>query len=86
MLKKHLAAFTEDDYKLLNTLWKLVRSGERKRLDEKAAILLGIEASTVRSRLSRMNIKYEACKRYLKEYRSWQQRLYQKSGGKFHSL
>jgi len=33
-----------------------------------------------------MSFKYEAAKKFHEEYRSWQQPLYQKTGGKFQSL
>lgn len=82
----HLAGFTEKEERLLETLWKLIESGVREGFDEKAALDLNLSQVTVRTRLYRMRLKYEAAKRFCKEYRSWQQRLYQKSGGKFHSL
>lgn len=82
----HLAGFTEKDLELLETLWKLIKSSIRENFDEKAAVLLKCSPVTVRTRLYRMSLKYEAAKRFCKEYRSWQQKLYQKSGAKFHSL
>jgi hypothetical protein len=80
------ADFTEKDLALLETLRKLIKGGVREHFDEKAAVLLKCSPVTVRTRLYRMSLKYEAAKKFCKEYRSWQQRLYQKSGAKFHSL
>lgn len=82
----HLAGFTEKDLELLEMLWRLVQAGERERLDEQAAVLLKWSPVTVRTRLCRLRSKYQNAKEFCREYRSWQQRLYQKSGGKFHSL
>ena len=82
----HLAGFTEKELKLLETLWDLVKAGIRERFDEKAAIQLRLSPVTVRTRLCRMRLKYATAKSFCKDYRSWQQRFYQKTGGKFHSL
>ncbi len=81
----HLAGFTEWE-ELLEVLWDLMESGVRERFDEKAAIQLKLSPATVRTRLYRLRAKYDGAKRFCKEYRSWQQRLYQKSGGAFSSL
>lgn len=82
----HLAGFTEKELALLETLWDLIKGGIRDRLDEKAAVQLRLSPVTVRTRFTRMRLKYKDAKKFCKEYRSWQQRLYQKTGGKFHSL
>jgi hypothetical protein len=72
--------------KLLEKLLELVDRGLREDLGVKAAIELKMSPNTVRSRFSRMRSKYRDAKVFMNEYRSWQQRLYQRSGGKFHSL
>jgi hypothetical protein len=82
----HKAGFTERELKLLEKLQDLVERGFRERLLETASVELKISNVTVRTRLSRMRSKYAQTKVFMAEYRGWQQRLYQRSGGKFHSL
>ena len=82
----HNAGFSKKERVLLEELLELIDRGLREDLATKAAIELRISPVTVRSRLSRMRSKYRDTKAFMSEYRSWQQRLYQKSGGKFHSL
>ena len=83
---KHLASFTENERKLLETWLELIRRGHRVKLDEKAAIQLGISPVTVRTRKSRMRSKYEAALDFCREYRSFQQQIFQRTGGKFNPL
>lgn len=71
---------------LLEKLQELIDRGERVGLEEKAAVELRISPVTVRTRLSRLRSKYAQTKMFMAEYRGWQQRLYQRSSGKFHSL
>lgn len=82
----HRAGFTQKELQLLEALQELVDEGEREGLQEKAAIRLKCAPTTVRTRLSRMRSKHKQAKDFNLEYRSWQQRLYQKTAGKFHSL
>lgn len=82
----HKAGFTEKELKLLEKLQDLVDRGFREGLLEAVAVELKISPVTVRTRLSRMRSKYQQTKTFMAEYRGWQQKLYQKSGGKFHSL
>jgi hypothetical protein len=82
----HRAGFSACELRLLEKLLELIEEGERENLATKAAILLKLSPVTVRTRLSRMRCKYRDAKQFMAEYRGWQQRLYQKSGGKFHSL
>jgi hypothetical protein len=82
----HKAGFTERELKLLEKLQDLVERGFREGILEAASVELKISPVTVRTRLSRMRSKYAQTKTFMKDYRSWQQRLYQRSGGKFHSL
>ena len=82
----HNAGFTARELKLLEKLLELIDRGLREDLAMKASIELKISPVTVRSRLSRMRSKYRDTKAFMSEYRHWQQTLYQKSGGKFHSL
>jgi hypothetical protein len=82
----HLSGFTDNEVKLLEKLLELVDRGERENLDVKAGIELKISPVTVRTRFYRMRLKYENAKDFMKEYRGWQQRLFQKTGGKFRSL
>jgi hypothetical protein len=82
----HKAGFTERELKLLEKLEELVQRGFRDRLIEIAASELKLSPITVRTRLSRLRSKYAQNKTFMAEYRGWQQKLYQRSGGKFHSL
>lgn len=86
MLKLHLAGFTDKEEELVETLEDLVHKGVKENLCQKAAVILKLSPETVRSRLCRLRGKYRDCKRFCREYRSIQQRLYQRTGGKFHSL
>ena len=82
----HICGFTYKELELLEKLLELVERGFKENLDEKAAVELKISPVTVRTRLCRMRIKYRAAKEVMREYRGWQQKLYQKTGGKFKSL
>lgn len=82
----HKAGFTNKEMLLLEKLEELVARGEREGLLEKAALELRLSPVTVRTRLSRLRSKYQQTKTFMGEYRGWQQRLYQRTGGKFHSL
>jgi hypothetical protein len=82
----HKAGFTVRELKLLETLEGLVARGYRTGLLEAAAVELKLSTTTVRTRLSRMRSKYAQTKMFMAEYRGWQQKLYQRTGGKFHSL
>jgi hypothetical protein len=82
----HNAGFTQRETKLLEKLQELVEKGYRENLISAAAVELHLSPVTVRTRLCRMRIKYSAAKEFMAEYRGWQQRLYQRSAGKFHSL
>ncbi|MCJ7470296.1 hypothetical protein MUO74_07350 [Candidatus Bathyarchaeota archaeon] len=82
----HKAGFTHKEMLLLEKLQELIDRGERNGLLEKAAVELRLSPVTVRTRLSRLRSKYQQTKTFMGEYRHWQQTLYQKTGGKFHSL
>jgi hypothetical protein len=82
----HKAGFTPRELKLLEKLQELVDRGYRGNILETAAVELKISPVTVRTWLSRLRSKYWDTKQFMKEYRGWQQKLYQKTGGKFHSL
>jgi hypothetical protein len=82
----HRAGWTTRELTLLETIEQLIKEGYREGLLEKAAVRLHISEVTVRTRLSRMRSKYQQTKTFMAEYRGWQQRLYQKTGGKFRSL
>ena len=82
----HNAGFSQKELKLLEALLELIDEGDREGLETKAAIRLKCSPITVRTRLSRMRSKYRDAKAFNAEYRGWQQKLYQKTGGKFHSL
>jgi hypothetical protein len=82
----HEAGFTQKDLKLLEKFQDLIDRGFKEDLMEKAAIELKMSPVTVRTRLSRMRAKYRDNKAFMKEYRHWQQTLYHRTGGKFHSL
>jgi len=82
----HNAGFSEKELRLLEVLQELVAEGEREGFEIKAAIRLKCSPVTVRTRLSRMRAKYKDAKAFVTEYRSAQQKLYQKTAGKFHSL
>lgn len=82
----HFAGFTDKEKRLLEVLKTLVDEGVRENWDERAAAHLDCAPTTVRTRLCRLRVKYGDAKMFCKEFRSWQQRLYQKSGGKFTGL
>jgi hypothetical protein len=82
----HKAGFTHKEMLLLEKLLELVDRGEREGLLERAAVELHLSPVTVRTRLSRLRSKYAQTKMFMAEYRSWQQKLFQRTGGKFHSL
>lgn len=82
----HLASFTDKELKLLETWLELIEKGERENLDEKAAVLLKISPVTVRTRKSRMKSKYEGSLAFIRDYKSWQQKFFQRTGGKFNPL
>lgn len=82
----HKAGFTAREIVLLEKLMDLVQRGYREGVLETAAVELHISPVTVRTRLSRLRSKYAQAKMFMAEYRGWQQRLYQKTGGKFRSL
>ena len=82
----HKAGFTEREMKLLETFEELIESGMRENFINAAAVELKLSPVTIRTRLSRMRSKYNQCKEFMAEYRGWQQRLYQKTGGRFHNL
>ena len=82
----HICGFTDKELELLEKLLELVERGFKENLDEKAAVELKISPVTVRTRLCRMRSKYHCAKDFIRAYRGWQQRLYQKTGGKFRSL
>jgi predicted ArsR family transcriptional regulator len=82
----HKAGFTAKEMKLLEKLEELVQRGYREGILEAAAVELKISPVTVRTRLCRLRSKYSQTKTFMKEYRGWQQRLYQRTGGKFRSL
>jgi len=82
----HVCGFTAREMELLEKLLELVERGFKEGLAEKAAIELRLSPVTVRTRLCRLRSKYRAARQFVKEYRGWQQRLYQKTGGKFRGL
>lgn len=82
----HLIKWTETERTLLETWKKLVEQGFKENMDERAAILLKISPVTVRTRRSRMKSKYEQMLDSVRQYRSYQQYYYQKTGGKFNPL
>ena len=82
----HKAGFTTKEMLLLEKLQELVARGYRENILETAALELRISPVTVRTRLCRLRNKYRQTKTFMSEYRGWQQRLYQKTGGKFRSL
>lgn len=82
----HKAGFTMKELKLLDELQELVDRGYREGILETAAVELHLSPVTVRTRLGRLRSKYAQTKTFMAEYRGWQQKLYQKTGGKFHSL
>jgi hypothetical protein len=82
----HICGLTNNEIKLLEKLLDLVERGFKENLAEKAAIELRISPTTVRTRFYRLRNKYRSAKEFAKEYRGWQQKLFQKTGGKFRSL
>jgi predicted ArsR family transcriptional regulator len=82
----HKAGFTAKELKLLEKLEDLIQRGYREGILDAAAVELKISPTTVRTRLSRLRSKYAQTKMFMAEYRGWQQKLYQRTGGKFRSL
>jgi hypothetical protein len=82
----HICGLTHNEIKLLEKLLDLVERGFKENLAEKAAIELRISPTTVRTRFYRLRNKYSSAKEFTKTYRGWQQKLFQKTGGKFRSL
>ena len=82
----HKAGFTAKELKLLEKLEDLIARGFREGILEAAAVELHLSPVTIRTRLCRMRSKYAQTKMFMSEYRGWQQKLYQRTGGKFHSL
>ena len=82
----HLASFTEKELQLLEAWEKLVDEGHREDLDEKVAVVLKISPITVRTRKSRMRSKYEESLAFARNYKSWQQKFFQRTSGKFNPL
>jgi hypothetical protein len=82
----HFAGLTSKELATLEKLQELVDEGHREGLVEKCAIELRISPVTVRTRLSRIRSKYRDAKLFMAQYREYQQKLFQKSQGKFRSL
>lgn len=82
----HICGLTHEEIKLLEKPLDLVERGFKENLAEKAAIELRISPTTVRTRFYRLRNKYSSAKEFAKVYRGWQQKLFQKTGGKFRSL
>jgi len=82
----HLIGYTDRERELVDAWKSLVEKGLREGLDEKVAIQLGISPVTVRTRKSRLRSKYDQALRFCQQYRSDQQYLFQKTGGKVNPL
>lgn len=83
----HLADFTKKELEMLDIMIQIIEeSGFSANIRQKTAIRLGISPVTVRTRLSRLRSKYAGTLRFVKEYRRYQQKLFQKTGGKFNPL
>lgn len=82
----HICGLTHNEIKMLEKLLDLIDRGFKENLAEKAAIELKLSPTTIRTRLYRLCNKYRSAKEFAKEYRGWQQKLYQKTCGKFRSL
>ena len=83
-----LAKFTDAELELLDTFLDLIDAGyvTSRKIYPMAAFRLKLAESTVRSRVSRMKTKYELVMSYMKDFRGWQQKLMQRTGGKFNPL
>jgi len=84
----HLAELTDKEIETLEIMLYWVRQGERSktRIYMLTANKLKISPVTVKTRLSRLRSKYERVLETASEYRGWQQRFYQLTGGKFNPL
>lgn len=83
-----LAKFTDADLNLLETFLDLIEAGymTSEEIYPLAASRLKLAQSTVRSRVSRMKTKYELVMYFVKDFRGYQQKLFQRTGGKFNPL
>lgn len=85
----HLAKLTQKEFELYSTILELVKQGERDkgRIYRLSAARLHIAEATVRSRLSRLRSKYfDVLMPTVRQYRGWQQTLFQLTGGQFNPL
>lgn len=84
---RHLADFTKKEVEMLDMFIEEIElNGFSANIRQKVAIRLGISPVTVRTRLSRLRSKYAGTLRFVKEYRKYQQKIFQKTGGKFNPL
>lgn len=83
----HIADFTRREIELLDLVLEDIEEfGYSPGLPDRVAQRLGLSPVTVRTRLSRLRSKYAGTLRFIKVYRRYQQKIFQKSGGKFNPL
>ncbi|MDH5447962.1 MAG: hypothetical protein OEX01_03025 [Candidatus Bathyarchaeota archaeon] len=84
----HLAELTDKERETLNTMLSFVDRGERdkSRIYKLTAAKLKISVVTVKTRLSWLRSKYDRVLETARDYRGWQQKFYQRTGGKFNPL
>lgn len=83
-----LLKLTEPEISLLDAFNYFIEQGERKksRIYMLTAQKLKIAPSTVRSRVSRLRLKYELTLSLKREISGYQQQFFQKTGGRFNPL
>ena len=83
-----VAKFTDAECDLLETFLELIDAGYKtsKEIYPLAASRLKLAESTVRSRVSRMKTKYELVMFYMRDFRGWQQKFFQRTSGQFNPL
>lgn len=83
----HLADFTETERRFLKAvLAELDEFGYSEDIRFRVAARLGLSPTTVRTRLSRLRGKYAAVLIFVREYRQYQKKIFQKTAGKFNPL
>ena len=83
----HLADFTATERRFLKALFdELDEFGYSQNTRARIAARLNLSPTTVRTRVSRLRAKYAGALNFIHEYRLYQKRIFQRTGGKFNPL
>lgn len=87
----HLAGFTDAELDLMraidSTIVQFTSNGRSfTGFYEEVAAQLKLSPVTVRTRLTRLRSKRRVVREFEKNYRGWQQKFFQKTGGKINPL